>query len=207
MAFFKIMTQGGQVHIHQLRMLKQILIAGDIAALLSGARNFILKSYEPPYHGWKILRETYWAQFMLATVPEEKHQTLLQFYKPLKGKPYKRSCLNITQDPLLQKAREAMEERLEEISSQSLRFAGVTFFIIMEFWFFHGRAQKRNRHRRGNTFMLWRNLARMIKQKLGELPLIKDSEISHILITGTAGSGKTNTFYSLLPQIRQQHKD
>jgi type IV conjugative transfer system coupling protein TraD len=36
------------------------------------------------------------------------------------------------------------------------------------------------------------------------LPLIKDSETSHILITGTTGSGKTNTFHSLLPQIRQR---
>lgn len=205
------MTQGGQVHIHQLRMLKQILIAGGIAALLAGAGNFFWKSYELPSHGWQILRETYWAQFMLATVPEEKHQTLLQSYKPLKGKPYKRSCLSITQDPLLQKARETMEERLEEISRQSLRFTGGTFFVIMGFWFFFGQAQKRNQHRRGNTFMPWRKLARLIKQKqeasdltLGELPLIKDSETSHILITGTTGSGKTNSFHSLLPQIRQR---
>ncbi len=205
------MTQGGQVHIHQLRMLKQILIAGGIAALLAGAGNFIWKSYELPSHGWQILRETYWAQFMLATVPEEKHKTLLQSYKPLKGKPYKRSCLSITQDSLLQQARLAMEEKLEEISIQSLNFAGGAFFIIMGFWFFYGRAQKRNQHRRGNTFMPWRKLARMIKKKqeasdlmLGELPLIKDSETSHILITGTTGSGKTNTFHSLLPQIRQR---
>jgi type IV conjugative transfer system coupling protein TraD len=211
MTFFKTMTQGGQVHIHQLRMLKQILIAGGIAALLAGAGNFIWKSYELPSHGWQILRETYWAQFMLATVPEEKHKTLLQSYKPLKGKPYKRSCLSITQDSLLQQARLAMEEKLEEISIQSLNFAGGAFFIIMGFWFFYGRAQKRNQHRRGNTFMPWRKLARMIKKKqeasdlmLGELPLIKDSETSHILITGTTGSGKTNTFHSLLPQIRQR---
>lgn len=211
MTFFKTMTQGGQVHIHQLRMLKQILIAGGIAALLLGAGNFFWKSYELPAYGWQILRETYWAQFMLTTVPEEKHKTLLQSYKPFKGKPYKRSCLSIIHDPLLQKTRLAMEYRLEQIASQSLRFAGGAFLLIMGFWFFYGLAQKRSQHRRGNTFMSWRKLARMIKQKqegsdltLGELPLIKNSEASHILMTGTTGSGKTNTFHSLLPQIRQR---
>lgn len=36
MTFMKTITQGGQVHIHQLRMLKQILIAGSLAALIGG---------------------------------------------------------------------------------------------------------------------------------------------------------------------------
>lgn len=211
MTFFKTMTQGGQVHIHQLRMLKQILIAGCIAALLAGAGSFIWKSSTLPVYGWQILRETYWAQFMLTTVPEEKHKTLFQSYKPVKGKSYQRSCLSITQDPLLQKTKHAMENRLTQISYQSLNFAGGAFFIIMGFWFFYGLAQKRSQHRRGNTFMSWKKLAKLIRRKqeasdltLGDLPLLKDRETSHILMTGTTGSGKTNAFHSLLPQIRQR---
>ena len=32
--------------------------------------------------------------------------------------------------------------------------------------------------------------------------MIKDSETQHMMITGTTGSGKTNCFHHLLPQIR-----
>ncbi|KJV70880.1 type II/IV secretion system family protein, partial [Orientia tsutsugamushi str. UT76] len=38
------------------------------------------------------------------------------------------------------------------------------------------------------------------------LPLVKNSERLHILITGTTGTGKTNMLNELLPQIRL-HKD
>ncbi|XAF71735.1 ATPase, T2SS/T4P/T4SS family [Orientia tsutsugamushi] len=38
------------------------------------------------------------------------------------------------------------------------------------------------------------------------MPLVKNSERLHILITGTTGTGKTNMLNELLPQIRL-HKD
>ena len=40
--------------------------------------------------------------------------------------------------------------------------------------------------------------------KLGVLPLVKGSESRHILVTGGTGSGKTNCFHNLLPQIRKK---
>ncbi len=40
--------------------------------------------------------------------------------------------------------------------------------------------------------------------QLDDLPLVKDKETSHILITGTTGSGKTNCLHTLLPQIRKR---
>ncbi|MBP6950945.1 MAG: type IV conjugative transfer system coupling protein TraD [Alphaproteobacteria bacterium] len=211
MAFFKTMTQGGQVHIHQLRMLKQIFIVGLIVALVLGTGNFMWKSYELPIYGWQTLRETYWAQFMLATVPEEKHKALSQAYTPPKGKSYQRSCLSILKDPHLKETTQTMEKALEEIAIQSLKFAGGAFFIIMGFWFFFGLAQKRNQHQRGNTLESPKRLARIIKRRreasdleLGYFPLLKDKETSHTLITGTTGSGKTNTFHMILPQLRHR---
>ncbi|KJV70444.1 ftsK/SpoIIIE family protein, partial [Orientia tsutsugamushi str. TA716] len=52
-------------------------------------------------------------------------------------------------------------------------------------------------------------LAKMLKSakkaskiRFGGLPLVKNSERLHILITGTTGTGKTNMLNELLPQIR-----
>lgn len=39
---------------------------------------------------------------------------------------------------------------------------------------------------------------------LSGLPLVKNSEMEHLLLTGTTGSGKTNLLNELLPQIRKQ---
>ncbi len=40
--------------------------------------------------------------------------------------------------------------------------------------------------------------------KFAGLPIVKDSERQHILITGTTGTGKTNMLNELLPQIRSK---
>ncbi|KJV71359.1 type II/IV secretion system family protein [Orientia tsutsugamushi str. TA763] len=66
---------------------------------------------------------------------------------------------------------------------------------------------------RGADFVGYKCLAKMLKSAkkaskicFGGLPLVKNSERLHILITGTTGTGKTNMLNELLPQIRL-HKD
>lgn len=39
---------------------------------------------------------------------------------------------------------------------------------------------------------------------LDQAPLLKNSETSHLFLTGTTGSGKTNAFHTLLPQLRKR---
>ncbi|HUX79591.1 MAG TPA: type IV secretion system DNA-binding domain-containing protein [Alphaproteobacteria bacterium] len=212
MAFFKTITQGGQVHIHQLRMLKQILIAGFIVAGVVGIGHFAWTSYQLPGYGWRALSQTSWARFMLATNPIAKHPDLYQDYKPFKGKSYRRSCLSILKDPFLKKTTQAMEHSLEQIAYLSLEWAGWTFFALMSLWFFLGRGHKQAQHQRGNTFLTHYQLTKLLRRKhmnsditLETLPLLKDKETSHLLMTGTTGSGKTNAFHILLPQIRRRN--
>jgi hypothetical protein len=85
---FKTITQGGQVHIHQLLMLKQVLIVGTAVAFLIGAGYFAWEARIHPTHAWRMTYETYWAHFMLATVPKEKHKGLMQLHMPLQGSAY-----------------------------------------------------------------------------------------------------------------------
>lgn len=64
---------------------------------------------------------------------------------------------------------------------------------------------------RGGDLVSVSKLAGLLRRKkeaspivLSGLPLVKDSETQHILLTGTTGSGKTNMLNELLPQIRLQ---
>ena len=211
MTFFKTLTQGGQVHIHQLHMFKQIFVAGIIVAFVVGVSCFAWKSYQLPSYGWQVLSQTSWSRFMLATNPVQKHPELYQDYQTFSGKPYRRSCLSILKDPFLKKTTYQMELALKDIAYKSLEWAGFSFLALMALWFFLGRAHKQAKHQRGNTFMTFSKLAKLLRRKnmnsdliFETLPLVKDKETSHLLMTGTTGSGKTNAFHNLLPQIRKR---
>lgn len=211
MAFFRTITQGGQVHLHQLRMLKQIIIAGLLGTLLAGSGYFVWQSQKVPSSAWQMTYQIYWAKFMIASTPDTKHQELFQVYTPKKGKPYKRRCLDILKDHILIKTTQQVEQYLLKTSYKSLQFGGIAFFLIMALWFMLGRLQKKPEHKRGNTLVPWKSLAQLLSKNgeasdlhLESLPLINDKETSHILITGTTGSGKTNAFHILLPQIRHR---
>lgn len=217
MAFFKTMTQGGQVHIHQLRMLKQIVVAGLVASLIIGGGYFGWKCMNLPGYAWRMTYEVYWAKFMVVTNPDSNHKRLTQVYTPpIKGMPYERHCLSVLNDRILQRTTKKVERYVEIVGYKALHMALWSFFVVMGFWFVFGLAQKRKQHQRGTTLAPWKQLKRLIRRnreasplklKLkpwGKLPLLKNKETSHILLTGTTGSGKTNAFHILLPQIRKR---
>lgn len=217
MALVKTITQGGQVHIHQLRMLKQVVCAGLILSLLAGGGYFAWKCGNLPIHVWRAAYETYWANMMVATNPAVNHNKLTQMYTPTRGTPFKRSCVDIQNDRNLQRTTKKVERYVILIGNKSLWMMLWSYLAVMGFWFIFGVVQKRKKHQRGATMVPWRELKRLmrrnrdlsrLKLKLkfwGKLPLLKNKETSHILMTGTTGSGKTNGFHHLLPQIRKRN--
>lgn len=211
MAIFKPITQGGQVHIHQLVMLKQIVVAGFIVAAFAGGGYFAYLCTTIPYQAWRMTYEIYWARMMFATTPESMHKTITQKYIPQNGTPYKRTSLSVLKDSRLLMTTERVEKYLETKLRECLKVSVYAFLATMCVWFGMGCYQRRTRHERGNTIVHWKRLRRLLKKKrkgsdlhLGGLPLIKNKETSHMLITGTTGSGKTNAFHILLPQIRKR---
>ena len=83
-------------------------------------------------------------------------------------------------------------------------FIGTYLFFVMR-----GRKHLQKEKIRGGDLVTPKELKKMLtKEKkaspitIGGLPLVKDSERQHILVTGTTGAGKTNLLHELLPQIR-----
>ena len=62
---------------------------------------------------------------------------------------------------------------------------------------------------RGSDLVTPKQLAKILRRAkeaskiiISGLPLVKDSETQHLLLTGTTGAGKTNMLKELIPQIR-----
>ena len=211
---FKTITQGGQVHIHQLRMFKQVFVFGFLLALFTGGGAFLWQSWKIPSPLWRAALEVTKAKILLATTFEEKQKTLTQLYTPpsLLGThltSYRRPCFSTLHDPFLQKKTQDLKIELKIIGLKSCFIGVLSLLCMMVFWLRRGGTHKQTQHQRGSTFIEPKKLAKLLKRRtqasdliLGNLPLIKHKETSHMLITGTTGSGKTNLFHTLLPQIR-----
>jgi type IV conjugative transfer system coupling protein TraD len=208
---FKTITQGGQVHIHQIRMFKQVFVFGVLLSLFTGGGFFLWRCWTLPSPLWRAAIEVTKAKVLLATTFEEKQRTATQTYTPpsLSGVPYKRRCFEVIRDPFLKRKTQEFWLELKAIGIKSLLAGGLAFLVLMIFWLRRGGSHREIQHQRGTTFMEPKALAKLIRKKRQEsdlivenLPLIKNKETSHTLITGTTGSGKTNLFHTLLPQIR-----
>lgn len=211
MAIFKTLTQGGQVHLHQLRMLKQVLFAGLTFSVVVGGGYFGWSFMKIPSIPRQMLLETYWAEMLILTVPEERAYKMTQNFVGPHGKTYHRSSLSILQDRQIQKQFRYAEAKTIEALWDSLRFTLWALLGLGALWFAYGFAQQMNHHKRGNYIVSWRTLRNRLlltrkasDLKLGKMPLLKGSETSHMLLTGTTGTGKSNAFNILLPQIRKR---
>jgi type IV conjugative transfer system coupling protein TraD len=119
------------------------------------------------------------------------------------------SSQHILTNPWIQNQVKYMEALAERTAFLGLYAALVMLVLVMGFFIIRGYRQSLKKLERGGEVVSGKILKNLIKrQKLASdlvldgLPLIKVKETSHILITGTTGSGKTNCFHTLLPQIR-----
>ncbi len=205
MALSNHLAQGGQTFLHKVRMLRQVLglawrLGLVVGLLVFGAlmyKNVPLHVYQ---HVWKLLeaRATVWFMGDSAQMRNEEG-----------GWVYARD--RATHPGFVYNATVYLPYHLKH----SALYGGVSLMSIMSlafiYWSLKGRSDKRRKHLAGSQLVSVEALARQFKRShkasdivLGELPLVKDAETQHMLITGTTGSGKTNCFHTLLPQIRDK---
>ncbi len=87
-----------------------------------------------------------------------------------------------------------------------------SFVLIFLLWSKFGRGLKDEKTKDGSGVVLTpeqvRNKLRSLKLasdlKIGKMPLVKDMETRHFLVTGSTGSGKTNLIHNLLPQAESK---
>ncbi len=206
-------TRGGQLSMHRLRMLQQVARITLALMLFTTLTVSISKTvYEVPSYYFYLFKEYYHGQFLLGfvTKPEDVKKATQKIIHP-EGHTTEEYSSNIVKNPWVIYAVNLIKHKAWHNTIIGLWAGGVVGLLAMIFFVYRGRKHSQERQERGTSLVPVKQLKKMIKRKkqasdlhLDELPLIKGKETSHTLITGTTGSGKSNAFHTLLPQIRSR---
>jgi type IV conjugative transfer system coupling protein TraD len=210
----KTMTQGGQVALHNLRMIGQVMKSTLCISFLVSFCFFGMKTFTAPNGTEKSYIVAYYASLMKLQIPMGDRSKFTQGIPTSRGKSISVKCRDIVTNPGIKKIVQNFKKQLLTTMLRSLIVFIMTFLLICFFWFMRGKAIRKKEILAGGDVIPLKKLIKLIQKDkkaseltLSGLPLIKDSETKHMLIVGTTGAGKTNTFNHLLPQIRdKQHK-
>ncbi len=96
---------------------------------------------------------------------------------------------------------------------QSCKASLLGVFSFLSFFFIKGLKSRKKKHVSGKKIVSPKTLSLKLKLKrqasdisIGGIPLVKNTETQHMLITGGTGSGKTNCIHHFLSQIKKSKK-
>ena len=203
-------TRGGQLAVHQFRMTKQVLSVSICFSILVGFLVFgVLMYCKVTSYQWYLYRENLSAEFMvnLSSQPEK----VTQDFRGPDGDTRKVSSQWILGNSIIQSDIHYVNQLAEESSWKGFWATLASILLAISVFVVRGRRQSLKILERGSEVVSSEILTKLIQKKnlasdlnLDGLPLIKGKETSHILIIGTVGSGKSNCFNTLLPQIRKR---
>lgn len=214
---FNNYIRGGQIFLHKMRMLSQVW---DKTLFTS----FVLALVVTGYLSYDKLSKLDYAAgitYVKAEFANTIHNTFssngkspeisASSNKGVYSKSIKaRDILN--HEGFKRRYREIITSYLESLGLLLITIAGL-FVSIMLMWSRFGKSAIERDVTKGGKVFTAEEAAKALKQLgkasnfvLGGMPLVRNKETSHILITGTTGSGKTNCMHTLLPQVRKKNQ-
>ena len=207
---------GGQVFLHKVRMLRQVVGTTIFVSLLAGfcltwsfssnnTTKFDLDG-AVTYAKAKLALAVHPA---LSAISIGKSKANVDAYS--EGKLWKKRMLasSVISSGRFKSAWDQAIAVIYSLILKSLGFGVLAGSIVFLLWSKFGRDLKTERKNDGSGVVL---TPKQVKVKLkglklcsefyiGKMPLVKDMETRHFLITGSTGSGKTNLLHNLLPQV------
>ena len=209
---FKNFTQGGQVSLHSLRMLRQVVKSTlAVSLLLGGITTGFLASKRTEIYQWDYALKYYIAS-ILPEMGTPDNPSKVEVFVPGNGPGHGNvkipKYVMLTNPYFLKHI-----AYVHKIGRESLKTGGivslVTALLMTLFWIRRGKSQVGKEVLKGQKLVDVSTLQRLIIKGpktspyfLENLNLPKNFETSHTLITGTTGVGKTNCFNKLMEQLR-----
>lgn len=204
-------VRGGQLNIHNLRMIKQVIAFSFMISLTAtGLSLAILTMQALPTYIIQQYIASYKAEGLMFVKHKSKQHSFTIMW-PEETYTRRVRGMDILNHPYTHHMRDHVEAVIAEQVQNSLYVGLGCLLLLILFWGTKGNKSHKHTTLRGQTIVSPQRLKKLIlkaKQaspyKIEDLPLIKDSETKHILSVGTTGAGKTNWFNELLPQLQHQ---
>jgi len=207
---------GGQVFLHKVRMFRQVLRATVFVSAIAGML-MAWTMYDNKYN--KLDLDGAYTYFK-AQVSIRIHPALSAMaIKPSppnvdaysNGRLVKRNMLStsVLSCQRYVSAWNTLTAEAGKLAIKSLSFGSIAGFIVFLVLSRFGKDLKTEKKKDGSGEVLTPqqvkkkliSLFKVSSFKIGIMPLVKDSETRHFLVTGSTGSGKTNLIHNLLPQV------
>lgn len=210
---------GGQVFLHKVRMLRQVVGTTVVVSLLAGfcltwsfssgnAVKFDLDG-AVTYAKARIALTVHPA---LSAISIGKSKANVDAYS--EGRLWKKRML-ASSVIASNRFKSAWDDAIAVIYSlilKSLGFGSLAGGVVFLLWSKFGRDLKAERKNEGSGVVLSAGRAGSILRSLGKdsdfyigkMPLVKDTETRHFLVTGATGSGKTNLIHTMLTQVERK---
>ena len=208
--------RGGQIFLHKLRMMKQVWDKTLLIAFIVAITTSVYLSYD------KFLTLDFYAGLTYAKAlianPINNifnHSTPVQISAISNNGTYSKNinAIEIINHPIFKKKYNSIITTFTETFILALILMSGFLVIIIFLWTKFGKATSSKEIIKGGSILSAKEVAHFLKKHhqasdftIGNMPLVKNSETSHILITGTTGSGKTSCMNELLPQIRKKNQ-
>lgn len=214
--------RGGQIFWHQLTMFKQVALRSLSMSVLASVLIVAFLTF-PRLHEYDFLAAITYSKAELAVWLQENkiilHKNALTHVATIDA--YDTRGLyakNIRAHTILAHNRfKAEAGKVRNLAISSLLITMVitagSLTLIFIIWSIFGRRAKKTILLNGGVILNAKEVAKILTSKklashikIGDMPLVKDSETKHILITGATGTGKTNLFNIILPQVRSKNQ-
>lgn len=217
---------GGQIFLHKIRMFMQVLDRSFYTSLiLSLAISGMIAYPDLPKYDWKAA----WS-YQKAGIAEGFDDGVTTVRRAIKNKGkqrfhtidaytkkglYARDILpyKILKAGQFIQSYDEVIKFIKHILFVFVLLKSTIFILIFILWSKFGKNVKEQRHISGAKIKTAKEVAGYLRAAgkagsiyVGDMPLVKNSETRHIIVTGSTGSGKTNLINNILPQvIRAKH--
>lgn len=159
---------------------------------------------------WYLLKESLYAELLL-NMSFGSEEKVTQDFKYQDGRVGQVRSQDLVRNLYMQRSIDRLEITLKQNLVFGVLFGLLSAFLTIFFFIFRGYTQSIKKVNRGQKLVSVKDLRKLLLKgkaasdlSLDKLPLVKDKETSHMMVTGTTGSGKSNCFNTLLPQIRER---
>ncbi|SEG42425.1 type IV conjugative transfer system coupling protein TraD [Legionella quinlivanii DSM 21216] len=203
---FKHYTRGGQISFHNLRMWDQITktlvwVCLFLWVVLTGIITWLVTTTENLTQALAY----YYACFL--NLVGKKYTFTLTFH----GKLYRQTVDSILHYPYFKANAQHMVDLLGQ-SSLAAFFLSLILGLLLAFYFVRrGKAQRANQFIRGSRIDTADHLSQQIIEKkensditIDGFPLKAHSEVQHLLVHGTVGTGKSQLIMKILDALRKR---